>query len=281
MGKVNKENFYVVHGWMLTDMDMKGNEIAVYSIIYGFTQDGESTFKGGLQYLAEWTKTSKRGVMKNLQSLEKKGYIEKIENVINGVKFCEYRVTKFSGGEHSSLGGEHSSLGGDELSSLGGGEHSSPNNININNIKEHNIENNINKGASACGSELSGNDTVSIPYLYRMDSKEIEKDKPKEKAYYPLDEKLNKAFADYVENRKKIKKPMTDIAIDRAIKKLDSLTNDPDEKIEILNQSIICRWTGLYPLKKEHTSSGSAYIDAINNRMQVVDDWLKEYGNND
>jgi predicted phage replisome organizer len=28
-------------------------------------------------------------------------------------------------------------------------------------------------------------------------------------------------------------------------------------------------------------SSGSAYIDAINNRMQVVDDWLKEYGNND
>ena len=28
-------------------------------------------------------------------------------------------------------------------------------------------------------------------------------------------------------------------------------------------------------------SSGSAYIDAINNRMQVADDWLKEYGNND
>lgn len=28
-------------------------------------------------------------------------------------------------------------------------------------------------------------------------------------------------------------------------------------------------------------SSGSAYIDAINGRMQVVDDWLKEYGNND
>lgn len=28
-------------------------------------------------------------------------------------------------------------------------------------------------------------------------------------------------------------------------------------------------------------SSGSAYIDAINGRMQVVDDWLKEYGQND
>lgn len=28
-------------------------------------------------------------------------------------------------------------------------------------------------------------------------------------------------------------------------------------------------------------SSGSAYIDAINGRMKVVDDWLKEYGNND
>ena len=97
----------------------------------------------------------------------------------------------------------------------------------------------------------------------------------KEKSYYPLDEKLNKAFADFVENRKAIKKPMTDIAIDRAIKKLDSLTRDPDEKIEILNQSIIGRWTGLYPLKKERTSSGSAYIDAINNRLDCVDEWAQ------
>lgn len=110
----------------------------------------------------------------------------------------------------------------------------------------------------------------------------VEKEKiKKEKAYYPLDEKLDKAFADFIENRKKIKKPMTDIAIDRAIKKLDSLTNDPDEKIEILNQSIVGGWSGLYPLKKEHTSSGSTYIDAINNRMQTIDKWLEEYKNND
>lgn len=101
---------------------------------------------------------------------------------------------------------------------------------------------------------------------------EKEKIKKEKESYYPLDEKLDKAFADYVENRKAIKKPMSDIAIDRAIKKLDSLTNDPDEKIEILNQSIVGGWSGLYPLKKEH---------AINGRMQVVDDWLKEYGNND
>ena len=266
MGKVIKENFYVVHGWMLTDMDMKGNEIAVYAIIYGFSQDGESTFKGGLQYLADWTKTTKRGVMKNIQSLVEKGYIEKIENVINGVKFCEYRATEFHRVVNRVQRGSEQSSMGSELSSMGGSELSSPNNIYKNN-KDNNIKGNINKkGASACESKNAiNNETKKKNVLI----------------YYPLDEKLNSAFSDYVYNRKKLRKPMTDRAITLAIKKLDEMTHDNDEKIEILNQSIMNGWAGLFPLKDEKKASGNAYIDAINGRMQVVDDWLKEYGNND
>jgi hypothetical protein len=182
------------------------------------------------------------------------------------VKFCEYRVTKFSGGEHSSLGGEHSSLGGGELSSLGGGEHSSPNNININNIKEHNIGNNINnKGASACESKNAIIGTKSKNVLI----------------YYPLDQKLNSAFADYVDNRKKLKKPMTDRAIALAIKKLDEMTHDNDEKIEILNQSIMNGWAGLFPLKgdKKQASgyaSNNKVADQLNDFYNMMDEWVSE-----
>jgi len=71
------------------------------------------------------------------------------------------------------------------------------------------------------------------------------------KAYFPNDEKLNSAFADYVDTRKKIKSPMTDRAVDLAISKLMKLSNgDNDTAIEILNNSIVNGWKGLYPLKE-------------------------------
>ena len=69
--------------------------------------------------------------------------------------------------------------------------------------------------------------------------------------FFPNDEKLNSAFADYVDTRKKIKSPMTDRAVDLAISKLMKLSNgDNDTAIEILNNSIVNGWKGLYPLKE-------------------------------
>lgn len=71
--------------------------------------------------------------------------------------------------------------------------------------------------------------------------------------YYPNDEILNKAFSDYVDMRKKIKKPMTDRAIELAIKKLEELSGgDNDTAIKIIEQSVMNSWQGLFPLKEEH-----------------------------
>lgn len=73
----------------------------------------------------------------------------------------------------------------------------------------------------------------------------------KDGVFFPNDEKLNSAFADYVDTRKKIKSPMTDRAVDLAISKLMKLSNgDNDTAIEILNNSIVNGWKGLYPLKE-------------------------------
>ena len=96
-GKVNSDNYVVIQGWMINDLNLKGNELLIYAIIYGFSQAEGQIFNGSLQYLAEWTNSTKQGVSKNLKSLVEKGFIGKNDKYINGVKFCEYYATKFNG----------------------------------------------------------------------------------------------------------------------------------------------------------------------------------------
>lgn len=84
-------------------------------------------------------------------------------------------------------------------------------------------------------------------------------------AYYPNDEKLNQAFIDFMEMRKKIKKPMTDRAITLAMNKLKELstlpfsdTMDNDLAIQILEQSTMNCWQSLYPINKSSGKQGNS-----------------------
>ena len=95
--KVRRENHITIQGWMLTDLKLKGNELIVYACIYGFSQAENQIFNGSLQYLADWTNSTKQGVVKCLKSLIEKGYIVKEEKYFNSIKFCEYYATKFNG----------------------------------------------------------------------------------------------------------------------------------------------------------------------------------------
>lgn len=89
---IKNENFIVVHGWMINDLQLKGNELLVYSCIFSFSQDGENWFTGSVQYLADWCNTSRQTVHNVLKSLISKGLILKHERYINNVKFCDYRA---------------------------------------------------------------------------------------------------------------------------------------------------------------------------------------------
>lgn len=131
--KVNNENYVLVFGWMINELKLKGNELFIYAIIYGFSQAENQTFKGSLQYLADWTNSTKQGVLKSLKSLTEKGYIIKNENIINGVKFCEYYATKFNRVLNKVEWGIKQSL-------TGGIKQSLPNNIDIDNIEDNKEE---------------------------------------------------------------------------------------------------------------------------------------------
>ena len=63
---------------------------------------------------------------------------------------------------------------------------------------------------------------------------------------------LNAALVSFVEYRKKIKKPMTEHAVKLMIGKLNKMTSSIEEQIEIINQSIVNGWQGLFPLKQDN-----------------------------
>lgn len=66
------------------------------------------------------------------------------------------------------------------------------------------------------------------------------------------DEGVLAAFEDFSRMRKKIKKPLTDLAVTRAWNKLDKLSGgDRDKAVTILNQSVDHCWQDLYELQDE------------------------------
>lgn len=120
---------------------------------------------------------------------------------------------------------------------------------------------NCNTGVITCNTEIDIEKEIDI---------ELEKEKSKKKksptVYYPADELLNQAFLDYIEMRKKIKKPLaTERAMKLAMDNLKKLSNgDNDVAIQILNQSIMNSWQGLFPLKQEAKKQTS---------KSVFDEW--------
>lgn len=90
------DNYITIQGWMINRLGLSGNDLIVYAIIYGFSQDGENWYTGNQKYLADSTKTSVRTVIRVLNRLLDKGYIEKREVNKKGVTLVDYRATTMS-----------------------------------------------------------------------------------------------------------------------------------------------------------------------------------------
>ena len=219
MSEVKNENYISIQGWMVNELNLKGNELLVYAIIYGFSQAENQLYNGSLQYLADWTNSTKQGVMKNLKSLVNKGYIGKIDKLINGIKFCEYYATKFNGVVNKVEQGMQQSL-------MGGMQQSLPNN---------NIYNNINNNNKKERKKTSYDEILNSM---------IE------------DDDVKNTICDYIKMRKLIKKPMTDRAVTMLINKLYKLSNNKQIQIKILEQSILKNWNDIYPYKEENNYAG-------------------------
>lgn len=91
MSAVKDNNFIAIQGWMRTQLNLKGNELLIYALIYGFSQDGESRFKGSRKYIADWCGCSLNTVDRSLGSLVNKGLLAKYPYTdANGNRLVEY-----------------------------------------------------------------------------------------------------------------------------------------------------------------------------------------------
>ena len=75
---------------------------------------------------------------------------------------------------------------------------------------------------------------------------------------------LQETLEQFLEMRKEIKKPMTGNAVKRLTTKLDGLATTDNEKIAILEESIINGWQSVWPLKNQPAQPKKAVPDCLN-----------------
>jgi DNA-binding Lrp family transcriptional regulator len=83
---------------------------------------------------------------------------------------------------------------------------------------------------------------------------------------YTKNDLLVEAIRDFIKMRSTIKKPLTDRALTMTLNKLDSFADNDLEKIEILEQSIMNCWQGIFELKnkKAPTAIGTQKNNLVN-----------------
>ena len=131
-----KENNYItIPGFLRTRLDLKGSELIITALIYGYSQDGNSWFMGKTEYIAEWAGITDKNVLRSLKSLTEKGILEKKEMFVNNkAKRCYYRFNF----ECSEL--QNSTVAGYQNGTVAGYQNGTVNNNIDNNISDDNIK---------------------------------------------------------------------------------------------------------------------------------------------
>lgn len=148
-------NFITIQGWMVSKLKLKANELLIYAIIYGFSQDDTSKFYGSITYLETAIGASRNTVINTLKKLTDNGLLVRTEFTENGVPRVMYKcnlerlssaeiepVQSLRSGSANFDNGSANSDGGSAEIDRGSAE-TAPNNIleDSNNILEDNNNN--------------------------------------------------------------------------------------------------------------------------------------------
>ena len=91
MTGMGSDKVIMVQGFMCNELKLSGNELLVFAIIYGFSQDGMTRFRGGRSYISKTLNISMPTVDKALKSLIEKELIVKVDvSSNNGCSYYEY-----------------------------------------------------------------------------------------------------------------------------------------------------------------------------------------------
>lgn len=245
------DGFVTIQAWMRNDLNLSGNDLIVYAVIYGFSQDGESAFTGSRQYLADWCGCTLRNIQTILNNMVERGLLVKTECKVNNISRCEYRavVPNFTGEKTSPVKKLHST-----------GEKTSPNNIDI--IKDYNLISYRDKADDVeshaySPEELSDSFVGSINKKKQPTRRKSLYDKCVDAIMsYTQDAILQELLRSYLTVRLAIKeKPLYGVNQWTALlKRLDAT---PGDKRKIVQQSIEKGWCSFYEVKQETNGKSS------------------------
>ena len=219
-------SYTVINNSLLRELDVKGNTqlLLIHLISYESKEFGYAY--PTLPTLLKDTGLSRNTILKCLNELEEKGYIKRVkEKGINNKYYINSSV-KFSSTENDTTTSvkidtsiEESSIKNDTRGSI---KFNTLQITNKNNNKKEKEKTNIDKIINA----------------------------------YTENNSLVEAIKDFIKMRKTIKKPITDRGLKMILNKLDQYGNDDLEKIEILENSIMNCWQGVFELKNKKVPSG-------------------------
>lgn len=126
-----KLGYIVILPWMREDLDLKGNELLVYALVHGFSQEAQGCFFGSLNYICKACGCTHKTAINVLKELVEKGMLRKREIVENNVKLCQY--TAITGGIVKITPPVQNLHGGGVEITPGGSVKITPNNKDIDN----------------------------------------------------------------------------------------------------------------------------------------------------
>lgn len=133
--------------------------------------------------------------------------------------------------------------------------------VNEKDVANKNVKN-LHTGVSEtdkqASKKLTGNNNNNSN---KENSNNIKKERKKEKKQTNYDSIINESIQDgsvkqeiyeFIKMRKLMKKPLTDRALKLLISKLKKLSSIPAEQVQILDNSIMNNWQGIFPLKNNN-----------------------------
>jgi len=250
-------NYFVIQGWMINELKLGGTNLMIYAIIYGFSQDENSSYTGSLAYLASWVNASKPTVIKALKELVDLELIYKHTEVKNKIIFNSYKVLtvvkELYGGSKEPL------QGGSKEPLLNNKQyiHKEINNKKNKQKKTEIITKMERTKPSKIKESISAKSTLPNFYF--------------DYGFFTND--FSKIwFDEFLPLKKRKKAAITERALNSQLKKISNYSqNNYDTALEILENSVNAGWSDFYPLKNKTNYTPTNKLGSRSQTSHTID----------
>ena len=231
---MKSDNYVVIQGWMCNELNLKGNELLVFALIYGFCQDGTTHFTGSRSYIADTFNITLPTVDKALKGLKDQQLIEVYKDSNNN---CTYKVS-LQGGIKKLYKGCKETL-----------HNNTSNNKNTNKTISKDIVENFDFGTKKSQSKKQTLWDKCVSLIDNFTDDLI------------LREWLLKALKMFLENSRESGTPFYTNTFKGKLNTLAKLSDNIDIQIKIVAQTVDKGWNNFYELKTDKNRTGNFVKD--------------------